>query len=165
MNRRSLRLALLWVSLVLLSPDVARPEEPPATAAQIHALSAEEADRALPVTLEGVVTFYDRRWNALFIQDRSGGLYVSIASDDPATASLRAGLRVQVEGGDGTRPFSAGDSGSRWRGCHGADHRGGCAAGAARGDGHAIDRARAGLPVGGIGRRGAHDARNYRPRA
>ncbi len=91
--------------LLVLSLGVARAEEPLDSAARIHALSAEEADRALPVTLEGVVTFYDRRWNALFIQDRSGGLYVKIASDNPAVATLRAGLRVQVEGVTGRGHF------------------------------------------------------------
>ena len=100
----TLSLALLWMLLVL-SLGVARAEEPLDSAARIHALSAEEADRALPVTLEGVVTFYDRRWNALFIQDRSGGLYVKIASDNPAVATLRAGLRVQVEGVTGRGHF------------------------------------------------------------
>ena len=90
-------LSKIFLSFTALGVPL-RAEESPVTAAQIHALSAEVADRALPVTLEGVVTFYDRRWNALFMQDASGGLYVKIASDHPATATLRAGLRVRVEG-------------------------------------------------------------------
>ena len=47
----SLRLVRLWVLILLLAPDLARAEEPLDSAARIHALSAEEADRSLPVRL------------------------------------------------------------------------------------------------------------------
>ena len=49
----SLRLVRLWVLIFLLSLAVARAEEPLDSAARIHALSAEEADRSLPMRWAG----------------------------------------------------------------------------------------------------------------
>ena len=52
---------------------------------QAHELTASEADRAYPVHLRGVITFYDP-WNdshagAMFLQDATGGIYVMVPAN------------------------------------------------------------------------------------
>ena len=49
------------------------------TAQSIRRLSRSEAARGCPVILEGVVTFSDPRWKSLFVQDASGGIFVTPA--------------------------------------------------------------------------------------
>src|SRR5580765_4679494 len=43
---------------------------------EIRGLSPEEAANNHPVQLRGVVTYYDREWNILFIQDATAGIFV-----------------------------------------------------------------------------------------
>jgi len=64
-----------------------------------HNLTEEEARRAYPVRLRGVVTYYDpyRRSDAiLFLQDATGGIFVRL----PARPILpyRKGVRIEVTG-------------------------------------------------------------------
>ena len=70
------------------------------TARQAHSLSNEEAARALPVHLRGVVTYFDPDFGtghaAIFIHDATGSIFVSQASK-PA-AQLFAGALVDVRG-------------------------------------------------------------------
>jgi PAS domain-containing protein len=46
-------------------------------AAQVHALSRQEAALGQPVRVAGVVTFFEPAWGILFIQDASGGVFVT----------------------------------------------------------------------------------------
>ena len=74
------RLSVMPVRLVLLCLLAAcaaiRAEEPLQRVAAVRVLSAEEASRSLPVSVEAVVTFYDERYN-LFIADAQDGIFVS----------------------------------------------------------------------------------------
>ena len=60
----------------------------------IHALSNEQAKRALPVDIEGTVTYYDGAGRDLFVQDGDLAMYVFA----PSGASLATGDRVRVRG-------------------------------------------------------------------
>jgi signal transduction histidine kinase/CheY-like chemotaxis protein len=47
------------------------------TVAAVHGLSAPQALRRYPVHLRGVVTFFDRLAGLLFVQDKTGGIFVN----------------------------------------------------------------------------------------
>jgi signal transduction histidine kinase len=64
-------------------------------AADVRALSRREAERGYPVSLDAVVTYVDPRYNHLFVQDASAGVFVHTAFTD---LGLRAGDRVRVDG-------------------------------------------------------------------
>jgi diguanylate cyclase (GGDEF)-like protein len=69
------------------------------TAHQVHGLTSEQASRAYPVRLRGVVTFWDPYQEghaALFIADKSGGVFVAPALG-PALP-LHAGSVIEVSG-------------------------------------------------------------------
>ncbi len=74
------------------------------TAAAIRALPPIQAARHLPARITGVITFYDRvarrhgRQSALYVQDRTGGIFVDLDQMHP---DLRAGERVLVRGQSG----------------------------------------------------------------
>ncbi|MDQ5836550.1 MAG: ATP-binding protein, partial [Acidobacteriota bacterium] len=78
-------------------------DAPPATStrrlltkvAEIRRLTPDEADAAYPVSVRGVVTYYDRSWRVLFLQDSTAGISVD-APDE--TFDVQAGQSVQVEG-------------------------------------------------------------------
>ena len=42
----------------------------------VRALSMVEARKGLSVRIRGVVTYYEPRWDTLFVQDETGGLYI-----------------------------------------------------------------------------------------
>jgi signal transduction histidine kinase/CheY-like chemotaxis protein len=65
------------------------------TVAQIHALSAQEALRSLPVKLRAVVTFHQNN-GTNFVQDSTGGIYLWYVN--AATNGLRAGDLAEVTG-------------------------------------------------------------------
>lgn len=75
-----------------------------ATAAAIRALPPEQAARHLPAQVTGVITFYDRlawrqsRRGALYVQDKTGGIYVDLEDLRPG---LRTGERVRIRGYSG----------------------------------------------------------------
>jgi hypothetical protein len=72
---------------------------------EIRRLSADEAARALPVRLKGIVTYYHflPEWNPLFVQDGTGGIYVELGAADP---HLDPGDVVEVEGVTGPGRFA-----------------------------------------------------------
>jgi diguanylate cyclase (GGDEF)-like protein len=79
--------------------EPASPQTVLTTAHQVHKLSFEQAARAYPVHIRGVVTFYDPYQDvhpALFVQDATGGIYVQAASRP--ILPLRAGSVVEVTG-------------------------------------------------------------------
>ena len=70
------------------------------TASQAHSLSNEEAARAVPVHLRGVVTYFDPDFGtgdaAIFVHDASGSIFVS--QDSRSAAQLFVGALVDVQG-------------------------------------------------------------------
>jgi hypothetical protein len=96
------------IGLCLLSGGGVQAAEPPAALArveQVRSLSADAAAGRHPVRLRGVVTFYnfDPKWNPLFVQDASGGIYVEVGSHD---LKVRPGDLVEVEGHSGPGMFA-----------------------------------------------------------
>jgi signal transduction histidine kinase len=65
------------------------------TAQAIRRLSKSEAARGYPVRLEAVVTYSDPQWRTLFVQDTSGGIFVTPAG---STTYIRPGQHVQIRG-------------------------------------------------------------------
>jgi signal transduction histidine kinase/ActR/RegA family two-component response regulator len=63
-------------------------------AVQIRNLSLEEAARGLPVKLRAVVTYNDPLSGEFFVQDATGGIYVSL--DQPVT--VKRGQQVEITG-------------------------------------------------------------------
>ncbi|MGA3024918.1 MAG: response regulator [Bryobacteraceae bacterium] len=70
---------------------------PLTTIASVLALSPDEAQAGLPVHLRGVVAFFDPDWVLLFVQDRTGGIYVDMAYH-PFAFHLEPGQMVDVDG-------------------------------------------------------------------
>ena len=66
------------------------------TAAAVRKLSAAEAERGVGVRLGAVVTFYDPQTDYLFVQDRTGGVFVQ--NPRGTNLGLRVGQAVEVEG-------------------------------------------------------------------
>jgi diguanylate cyclase (GGDEF)-like protein len=70
------------------------------TARQAHSLSSREAERAYPVHLQGVVTYFDPDFGtgnaAIFIHDATGGIFVSQTSK--MAKELFVGALVDVRG-------------------------------------------------------------------
>ncbi len=62
----------------------------------IRALTPHEAHTKYPVLIRGVVTFSDHIWDLLFVQDATGGIFITI--DDLPTGMLEAGDLVEVTG-------------------------------------------------------------------
>src|SRR5690625_4752716 len=65
------------------------------SAADVKRMSPDDALLRYPVEIEGVVTYYDRVWGNLYVQDASGSVYVNPYRPDP---DLKAGDRVQLTG-------------------------------------------------------------------
>jgi signal transduction histidine kinase len=63
---------------------------------QIRLLTPNEAQKAFPVKLRGVVTYYDVRANDLFLQDATAGIYVVLNPE--SCSKLVAGQSVEIAG-------------------------------------------------------------------
>lgn len=59
-------------------------------------VSRENADRAYPVDVEGVVTYVDPAWQIMFVEDETAGIYVD--ADSISWGTVRAGQRVSLRG-------------------------------------------------------------------
>ncbi|MCI0748275.1 MAG: PAS domain S-box protein [Verrucomicrobia subdivision 3 bacterium] len=66
------------------------------TAQQVRELSNAEAGRGQPVRLRGIVTYHDPKWETLFVQDATAGIY--IGAGDHSRPHYRAGQLVEVDG-------------------------------------------------------------------
>ena len=73
-------------------------------AAQIRQLSPQEVEKAYPVHLRGVVTYYDSVAPNLFVQDSTAGIWVDVAG---AANPPKPGQRIDLEGvvGPGFTPI------------------------------------------------------------
>src|SRR5205814_827213 len=110
--RGPMAVALLCVSLLALTGPACRREgageNSPAEAGknfptlthveEFAKYPQDELKRGYPVSLRGVITYYDPAWNLLFFQDETGGLYVS---PQGLPANLRAGQLVELDGASG----------------------------------------------------------------
>lgn len=74
------------------------------TVAEIRRMSAADASRSHPVKIEGVITYHDTRWQLLFVQDESAGIFVD--ADVSQMQSFAAGDRVVVDGYTGPGDFA-----------------------------------------------------------
>ncbi|MBV9404723.1 MAG: hypothetical protein JO211_05230, partial [Acidobacteriaceae bacterium] len=74
------------------------------SAAQIRILPPEEARLERPIVLDGVVTYYQPEEEAMFVQDHSAGIFVSMhgSGGEP----IRAGDHVVVSGVSGPGDFA-----------------------------------------------------------
>lgn len=73
--------------------------------ADVRKLSPEEARTERPVALDGVITYYSARWQNLFFQDSSAGIYVMTYSSEGAL-SVRMGDHVSLTGVTGPGDFA-----------------------------------------------------------
>ena len=73
------------------------------SAAQIHKLSQEESARGYPVRIEACVTYADPKWEVLFVQDSSSGIYVT---QYPFAFNGKSGQKVLVEGFSGEGQYA-----------------------------------------------------------
>ena len=76
--------------------DPAGEYEPLTKVSDVRSLTPHEAGGRYPVQISGVVTFSDPVWSILFVQDSTGGIFVTI--DDLPDGMLEAGDLVEVEG-------------------------------------------------------------------
>src|ERR1019366_154038 len=66
------------------------------TALEVHQLPLSAAQRAYPVRLRAVVTYFDPVGHLFFVQDRSDGIFIEL--NDKEKVSMRAGDDVEVTG-------------------------------------------------------------------
>jgi signal transduction histidine kinase/CheY-like chemotaxis protein len=77
---------------------------PLTTAAAVHALPAQEAAHARPVSLDGVITFYKPETQTAFFADQTAGIYVNVHR--VGTLPVRAGDHVRLLGVSGAGDFA-----------------------------------------------------------
>jgi len=91
------------IVLLLPVPCFSQTTHPPAlqnsvrTVAELQRLTADQASQAIPVELDGVVTYSDPEWGLLFFHDPSGPLFVLVAHGR-AKARYPAGERIHLSG-------------------------------------------------------------------
>jgi len=95
-------LATLVLTLGLFGGSSAVQSAPLTTAAAVRSLSAEDAAKALPVKLRGVVTFYDDGLFSRFLQDETAGIYLEVTN----SLTLQPGQIIEVEGVTGPGEFA-----------------------------------------------------------
>ena len=76
--------------------DSAGQIEPLNRVSEIRSLTPHESNNGYPVHISGVVTFADPVWSILFVQDTTGGIFITI--DDLPAGMLEAGDLVEVKG-------------------------------------------------------------------
>jgi signal transduction histidine kinase/CheY-like chemotaxis protein len=93
----SFGLAILLTSAQSLLASQPLPPSLVTAAAQIRAMSVEEAKQKHPAKLRGVITYYDPEEPDLFIQDSTGGVWVNLEIVKP-NVPIKAGDVVEVQG-------------------------------------------------------------------
>jgi len=76
---------------------------PVTTVAALRRLKTEEAAAERPVLLDGTVTYYDADWQAMFFQDATAGIFVSLQGGfNPSTIRIwdKVKIRAQSAAGD-----------------------------------------------------------------
>jgi hypothetical protein len=103
----------IWVgillALVVVASAQAADEAVLRSVRDVQGLSSTQAAKQIPVEIRGVVTYYEKKWDALFVQDETGGSYIYPGAT--ARPELKAGQAVTVMGrtraGGGPRAASA----------------------------------------------------------
>lgn len=97
--KKSLTMGILC--LVAVSAG-AQPSQTLTNVAELRALTPEQADRQLPVHIQGVVTYVERKYPMLYVQDATGGTYIggsrNVIHAEEMDRRLRPGDRVEVSG-------------------------------------------------------------------
>jgi PAS domain S-box-containing protein len=70
---------------------------------EVRGLAPHRADLGLPVQIRGYVTYWDREWDILFVQDQTGGIFVRTQGED---FSFAPGTVVDLEGRTGAGDFA-----------------------------------------------------------
>ncbi len=102
-SRRDYSLSLLWLLCAFFSFRIEAAESsssrsndlPLTTALQVRQLSFQQAKRGSPVRIEGIVSYVDSKWDMLFVQDATCGVFVEPVE---LRRPLPAGARVEVQG-------------------------------------------------------------------
>src|SRR5215469_3899380 len=77
MYRTAQTTLIFWMVFSIFSASAALTNEVQTTAAEIRSLTAEQASRAIPVSITGIVTVAQPGWGgSFFVQDPSGGIFV-----------------------------------------------------------------------------------------
>lgn len=87
--------ALVDAAVHVAEQNGSQPYHTLTTAAEVTRLDPADAAGAIPVRLKASVTFFDSWWQLLFVQDRSGGVYIETV---PPNSNLRVGDVVLIEG-------------------------------------------------------------------
>ena len=95
------------------SAATVEPRGPLTTARQIHQLTPDDAAKAHPIRIRGVVTSYDIAVNQLFVQDATEGIYVEIGAsalivEDIVNLPLFAKKLKQASGTDAISQYLRG---------------------------------------------------------
>ena len=93
-----IRPLLIATGILLCLRSAAGAQPPISRAADIHALSTEQAAQARPVLIEGVITYVDAASGRAFVQDDSGGVSLRLKPGEKLGEEIRAGARVRVQG-------------------------------------------------------------------
>lgn len=92
-------LVTLLLLLIVLLAGWSGPPDTFTDVQSIRHLSPEEANRSHPVDLTATVTHWDPRWNILFIQDETAGIYVHAYAPDPQDPDTPdTGDRIRIRG-------------------------------------------------------------------
>lgn len=87
-----------WSTLsLLLAASVATAQPVLTNIAQIRATPAADAETGLPVRIRAVVTYYEPKWNTLFVHDGTGGVYIG-ANKQNTRPRYEAGQLLEIEG-------------------------------------------------------------------
>jgi len=89
-----LRRFFLILGVVVALPVCLYAAAPLSTVRQVRQLAPEEVDHGVPVQITGVITYYEPPENILFVQDRTGGIFIRVDHTFP----VHAGDRVRVRG-------------------------------------------------------------------
>jgi signal transduction histidine kinase/CheY-like chemotaxis protein len=84
----------------------AAPVGPLATVAAIRRLSSAQAARGLPVHLRGRVTYLDRLWTVMFVQDASAGIFVYSSQLTHPMPDCAAGDEIEIRGETGPGDYA-----------------------------------------------------------
>lgn len=98
MTPTSLLRTLCLASLLVSAPAWAEDLVPLKTAEAVRTLSLQDAAAARPVKLHGVVTYLAPAGPMFFLQDETGGVFVTGQRDRSQKADFRIGAVVDVEG-------------------------------------------------------------------
>lgn len=90
----ALRRFFLILGVLVALPVCLHAAEPLSLVGQVRQLTPDEVNQSVPVQITGVVTYYEPLEDILFVQDRTGGIFIRSDHAFP----IHAGDRVRVRG-------------------------------------------------------------------